>query len=55
MAPMDVDKLSDVRDDLMQNFQDVIEANTNELHMAMKNGRLSTVAWLTSGLSLSNR
>lgn len=47
---MDRDKLQDVRNDLLKSFKAAVEANTEDIQTAMKQSRVSTVAWLARNL-----
>jgi len=46
----DIDKLQDMRPDLVKRFRHVIKENTDQLHSAMKSGNLNAIAWLTRNL-----
>jgi hypothetical protein len=47
---MDIDKLQDVQPDVLKRLRSAVETNTYERQIAMKDGRISTVAWLTRNL-----
>lgn len=42
--------LTDVRSDLLHRFYSVVEENFQDLEGAMKNGRVSTIAWLARNI-----
>ena len=46
----DIDKLTNVRSDLLRRFHAAIEENLQDLEGAMENGRIAPISWLTRNL-----